>query len=350
MPAVDEEEVKIVNPLEYPSWDNLLLPHDNSSFFHSSRWARLLAETYDYRPIYFALFDGSGLSALVPVMEVKSFLTGKRGVSLPFTDYCEPLAAGEQQFRRLFGALAEYGRLAGWKHIEFRGGSDFFCGVPPSSSSYGHALDLSKGEDSIFSGLRDSTKRNIKKARREGVQVLMETSAYAVDEFYGLNCLTRKIHGLPPQPYGFFRGLFTNIIDKGSGFVALASYKGKIVAGAVFLHSGGKAIYKYGASDRAYGFLRANNLVMWEAISWYAKNGYSQLCLGRTEPGNSGLRQFKAGWGASERTINYYRYDLGKKAFVRTPLSVSGTHNAIFRRMPAPLLRAAGAIMYRHMG
>ena len=342
--------MKIINPLEFPSWDDMLLPHNGASFFHSSQWARLLAEAYDYRPMYFTLFDGGRLVATVPVMEVKSFLTGKRGVSLPFTDYCEPLAEGGQQFQLLFDGLAEYGRRAGWKHIELRGASSFLEGVQPSSSSYGHVLDLSKGVEYVFPGLRDSTKRNIKKARKEEVEVVIDASAHAVDEFYRLNCLTRKKHGLPPQPFGFFRGLFRNVIDKGSGFVAIASYKGKTVAGLVFLHSGRKAIYKYGASDENYNFLRANNLVMWEAINWYARNGYSQLCLGRTEPENSGLRQFKTGWGASERAINYYRYDLEKEAFVQAQLSVSGAHNAIFRKMPVPLLRAAGAVMYRHMG
>ena len=45
-----------------------------------------------------------------------------------------------------------------------------------------------------------------------------------------------------------------------NGFVALASYSNRVVAGAVFFHFGSKAIYKYGASDRNYQHLRANNL------------------------------------------------------------------------------------------
>jgi len=49
----------------------------------------------------------------------------------------------------------------------------------------------------------------------------------------------------------------------------LASHKGKNIASAVYFHFGDKAIYKYGASDRKYQHLRANNLVMWEAIRWF---------------------------------------------------------------------------------
>jgi len=36
------------------------------------------------------------------------------------------------------------------------------------------------------------------------------------------------------------------------------------VAGAIFFHSGGQAIYKFGASDETFQHFRGNNLVMWE--------------------------------------------------------------------------------------
>ncbi|MDA8089029.1 MAG: GNAT family N-acetyltransferase [Nitrospiraceae bacterium] len=342
--------IKIVNPLECSSWDQLLLSHPGYSFFHSSRWAEVLLEAYNYKPSYFTVAGNNRLSALLPVMEINSPLTGKRGVSLPFTDYCAPLFTEDFESGKIFDCLVEHGAVAGWKFVEIRGACDLFKDQPESSYSYGHILELSNSEEAIFSRFRDSTKRNIKKALKEGVDVRFETSPGAVKEFYRLNCVTRRQHGLPPQPYGFFKSLHKNVISRDLGFIALAYHKKAVVAGALYVHFGGKAIYKYGASDRSYNLLRANNIIMWEAIKWYAERGYKQFCFGRTEPGNSGLRQFKTGWGTTERTIKYYRYDFCKKAFVQAPLKVSGAHNGIFRKMPAPLLRGAGALMYRHMG
>src|SRR4030067_2728900 len=117
----------------------------------------------------------------------------------------------------------------------------------------------------------------------------------------------------------------------------LASYKDRIVAGGVYFHYGGKAIYKYGASNRAYQHLRANNLLMWEAVRWCYRQGCKSFCFGRTEPGNHGLLQFKSGWGANEHTIRYYRYGLQTGTFVCGKPYGHAFYNKIFNTMPVSL-------------
>src|SRR3990167_10276631 len=92
-------ELEIINPLVYPDWDKLVLSTPNYSFFLSSAWARVLHETYKYKPLYFTLIKNNKLSALIPFMEVGSILTGKRGVSLPFSDYCEIIGIDKDAFQ-----------------------------------------------------------------------------------------------------------------------------------------------------------------------------------------------------------------------------------------------------------
>jgi len=148
----------------------------------------------------------------------------------------------------------------------------------------------------------------LSKASSYQLKVEICNSVDSINKFYKLNCITRKRHGLPPQPSYFFKNIYKYIIAKDNGFVVLASYKGHNVAGAVFFHFGKNAIYKYGASNYTYQHLRPNNIIMWEAIKWYSLNGYSNLCFGITELEHNGLRQFKNNWGTEERIINYYKY------------------------------------------
>ena len=382
--------LQIINPITYPGWDELLLRTPGASFFHSSAWAKVLAESYGYTPLYFTVLENGKLRALVPVMEVNSFLTGKRGVSLPFTDYCEPIVSETSEFVVLFNSIIEYGKKKGWKYVELRGGEKnlrsqesgvssqesggsnlspkslvlgpglntehSFNSQPatrniPSCITYlGHTLGLTKGEENIFSNLRDGTKRNIKKAIKEKVRAEIFNSLESIKEFYRLNCMTRKEHGLPPQPFNFFKKIFDNVISNNLGFVILASYDDKNVAGGVYFHFGEKAVYKYGASEMAYQNLRANNLVMWEAIKWYCHNGFDHFCFGRTEPENQGLIQFKSGWGTAEQKISYYLYDFRKEEFISAKSKVTGFHNKIFRNMPLPLLKKLGSVIYKHVG
>ncbi len=343
-------KLQIINPITYPGWDELLLSNQKYSFFHSSSWARVLNESYNYVPLYFALINENKLLVLIPVMEVKGFITGKRGVSLPFTDYVDPMVAKDINCNNVLNYLIEYGKRAGWKSIEIRGGRNLIYDLPHSTYYYGHTLSLTENEEKIFSSLRDSTKRNIKKATKASVKVSMSNSINSIKEFYRLNCMTRREHGLPPQPFCFFRNIYDHIISKGFGFIMLAFYKKRVVAGAIYFNFGRKAIYKYGASDKTHQHLRANNLVMWEAIKWYCQNGYESFCFGKTEPEHKGLLQFKNGWGAEKHIIKYYKYDLRSNTLLKDGSMVYGLHNKIFSKMPIPLLKIVGRLLYKYMG
>jgi lipid II:glycine glycyltransferase (peptidoglycan interpeptide bridge formation enzyme) len=212
-----------------------------------------------------------------------------------------------------------------------------------------HTLTLESDEARVEKGFKPSTRRNVRKAGDAGITVALERSGEAMASYYRLHCGTRRHHGLPPQPWFFFGRIHAHVIAPGRGFVALAYHEGRVIAGAVFFHFRDQAVYKFGASDRDHLTLRPNNLVMWEAIRWCCCNGIRTFSFGRTEPGNEGLLRFKRGWGAVEQKLNYYRYDLKAGAFT-AGASGPKTSYAVFKLMPAPLLRLAGALMYRHVG
>ena len=340
----------ITSPADWPQWNDLVLATNSNSFFHSVNWAQVLCASYGFKPAYFTMFEEGLLLALLPLMEVRSVLTGRRGVSLSFTDYCEPIFENRENFSFMFDHVLDYGRNSGWEHVEFRGGQRYLPDAPVFASYKGHTLALSGNCGDLFARFRDSTRRNIQKAVLAGVEMRICTTLQSVSEFYRLHCMTRKRHGVPPQPFSFFRNIYKYVISKNFGFVVLASHNGITVAGAVFFHFGTSALYKYGASDEAYQHLRANNLVIWEAIQWYCREGYQSFDFGRTEQDDAGLLQFKRGWGGCEYAINYYKYDFKQRTFVTGPLKITGLHNRIFRMMPLPLLKIAGSMLYRHAG
>ena len=303
----------------------------------------------DTNPLYFTVIEDGQLTALIPLMEINSLLTGRRGVSLPFTDECRPVAQDSEQFEEMLQYVVEYGQKAGWKHLELRGGHQGLDRAPIHTTHYRHTIELEREDAEIFSNFRSSTKRNIQRAQKENVKVDVSYTLESVKEFYRLNCITRKHHGLPPQPLSFFLKIFNHIISRKKGFVVVAYCHTRAVTAAVYSHFGSEAVYKYGASDRNYQHLRPNNLVMWQAIKWCCRNGFKRFSFGRTEPENQGLLQFKRGWGTKEDKINYYKYDLKSGCFV-TKASGPKTSYHFFRHMPSPLLRLTGNLLYRHVG
>ena len=345
---------KIVDPTRDSTWDealSALADQTDRSFFHSALWARVLKDSYGYTPLYLIASREQRVCGCLPVVEVDSWLTGRRGVSLPFTDECRPLATDPVDGTLLLEKAVELGRERGWRWFESQGGGD--C-LPQSNDSslwyYGHAIDLQKTLADLFAGFESSVRRAIHKAQREGVRVERSGNIEALRAYYSLHCQTRKRHGLPPQPWSFFEHLHQHVIARDLGFVLLARYQGQWVGGAVFVHDGDEAIYKYSASDLAHQNLRPSNLVLWEAIQWLAQNGFNRLNLGRTSPGNKGLRQFKQNWGSAEYRVEYLKFGYRQNQFVRGRDDACGWHNAVFRRLPGFAARLAGALLYRHWG
>jgi len=344
-----DTKVAVVNPLISQHWNEMLLNCDGANIFHSSNWARLLIDSYGYHPRYFTVSEQGRFKGCLPVMEVNSMLTGRRGVCLSFSDYCGALLQEPEDFPRLFDRIIEFGRKNGWRYVEFRG-EGFLNGELPAKVFVHHSLDLINDERQMHTRLRESTARNIRRSEKEGVTVRICRSLKGVKDFYRLHCLTRRRHGIPPQSIGFFEMLHKYVISMGFGFTVLAS-KGEVtVAGVICLHFGNNAVYKYGASDDRYQHLRPNNLVLWEAIKKCAREGFRSFSLGRTDLDNEGLLAFKNGWGGAKSILNYYKYDFATNNFICAPEQDLEVYRKVLRQLPIGVLRVLGKMAYRHMG
>jgi Acetyltransferase (GNAT) domain len=345
-------QIRLENPLLREDWDARLANQRDASFFHGAAWARVLVSTYGFEPVYLAATCGNRLLSALPIMDVKSRLTGRRGVALPFTDCCGPIGDSPESVPGLIEEALRLAHRRAWRYLEIRdfpGSIDWFPGSVPSISFYGHTLELGSEAANLFEGMEGSVRRAIRKAEKTGLTVEFSNSLHAVREFYSLHCKTRRRHGAPPQPYQFFLNLHRWILSLEMGMVVSAKYRNRTVASAIFFHSGPAAIYKFGASDAMGMKLRANNLVMWEAIRWLAAHGKKVLDFGRTSMGNPGLRRFKLGWGTRERVIRYLRFDLRANRFVSRRDDAFGLQARLFRALPGFALRFAGAALYRHI-
>ena len=342
----------MVNPLDEPCWNGWILEHEGATVFHTAEWARVLAECYGYSGWCGVLKDAGRVVALLPVIEVASLLTGRRGVSLPFSDECGALLGEGVRLESVVEPMREFGREHGWDYLELRGGAESIPDAVVSEEFLMHTLALEGEEEGQFRKLKGSHRRNIQKARREGVEIHRLQTREAIDEYYALHCLTRRGQGVPPQPRRFFHLIHEHVIAPGHGFVLLAQFGGRRVAGGVFFQFGHKALYKFGASDPAFQHLRANSLLMWEAICQFRRAGMTQFSFGRTAPQHTGLLQFKRGWGAEEVRMAYYRIGLRKNVCLK-PLNFGdglGLTAKIVKRMPIRMLRLLGALVYRHIG
>lgn len=340
--------ISFLDPTKTENWDELILSFPSYSFFHSSDWAKVLKETYNFKPHYLMVTESRNAKAVLPLMEVDSFFTGKRAISLPFSDFCEPLVSSGINLKRIRHKVIDYSKEKGFNSLELRDSEVHLDNSIITPAGYQHILDLSLSEERLFKSLSDNTRRNIRKAVRNQVSFEINNSPSALEDFYIMNCYTRRKHGLPPQPIKFFRNLYDFVLTKNKGFICISKYNGKSIASAVFLLIGQKALFKYGASLIEYQNLRPNNLLMWESIKCIKDKGFTELNFGRTEIENIGLRRFKLGWGTEEKILNYYRFELGKNSKISTSTRSFSQRRLPLNRFPIFLLRMIGSIVYKH--
>jgi hypothetical protein len=59
-------KIETLNPINYKSWNELLLSNNIHSTFYTSGWSAVLYEADNYWPLYFVLLDNNKCSAIKP--------------------------------------------------------------------------------------------------------------------------------------------------------------------------------------------------------------------------------------------------------------------------------------------
>jgi lipid II:glycine glycyltransferase (peptidoglycan interpeptide bridge formation enzyme) len=236
-----------------------------------------------------------------------------------------------------------------WKHLELRDGN-----IPPSEAKpfkiySNHHLDLRPGIGALYQNLDTAVRRAIRKSESSEISIALERSSTAMNDFYSLHERTRRRHGLPPQPPQFFTSIYRNLVERDLGSIVLARLAGLPVAGAVFLHSAKRAIYKFGASDTKHWPSRPNQGVMWTAIRELVKSGCEDLQFGRTSTADEGLARFKLSWGSVSQPISYYRFISQSGNWMKSDRNPAESHPLIFGHLPVICNRIAGRLIYPHL-
>lgn len=316
--------------------------------FHHPDWGMFIANCYGFRAFAIASSDATGeIRAGLPVIEVRHLRGAPKWVTLPFTDYCPPLAPAPEEEAGLVCALEQASKAAGVQRVEVR--APLKGAASDSRGALRHVIALESDPAVVYAGFRSSVRRHIRQAGPRGVTIRRaERREDLVDTFYRLHLRTRRRFGVPIQPRRFFRMLWESVIRTGLGSVLIAEASGEPVAAEVFLSWNGTTISKFSASDERAWELRANNLLTWHLIKIACEQGSRWLDFGRTDAGSEGLRAFKQSWGAAEEPLMYTT--LGTRSDPAPARDGMADHllASVIRRGPLVICRAAGEALYRY--
>lgn len=324
-----------------------------ATIYHTPEWRNAVTSTYPYKPHYLARVEGGQIQAVLPLMLVRSWLTGTRLVSLPFANVSGPLGS-----RECFGPLLEeaigLSERAGAKTLELRTQADLndveddrFCRVSYFVTSI---VPLDSDPDVVWKRLKGDVRTKVRQAARKGIEVRETSADEDLKHFYDLFVEGRLKHGVPPQPYRFFHNLWHSMKPE-QRMLLIAELKGKPVGALLNLAFGDTLCGGYIGSRLKYRSYRINQSLNWKAVELGCQRGHSKFDFLRTAKPSASLREFKLRWNAREVDLNFMYYP----AVHGTAGSVEETAKyrlmtSILKHSPSFVGRLLGRMIYGHMG
>jgi lipid II:glycine glycyltransferase (peptidoglycan interpeptide bridge formation enzyme) len=276
-------------------------------------------------------------------------LTGRRFVSLPFSDHCDPLVDGAGELDEMLAHIKRKVDNEGWKYVEIRPAScepGCHTGLERSARYCVHRLDMRPNPQELFRAFhKDCVQRKIRRAEREKLNYEEGNSEELLQAFYRLLVLTRRRQFLPPQPIAWFRGL---IAAFGSDLkLRVASKDGVAVASILTLSHRKSMVYKYGCSDADANRFGGTPLLFWRTIEEAKDRGFEVFDLGRSDLDNLGLIAFKDHWGAQKAMVHYWTYPMQNASWITS--WQKSMAKQVVSASPDRALITLGKLMYRHI-
>lgn len=350
-----------VDPLTDPRWDAFVQDHPKAGLFHSSSWIEILQRTYGYQPAHLAQESDGAIQGILPIVVVRSRLTGDRLVSLPFSGPAGPLGSSQAVVDRLAAAAIEATAELGCSYLNIQARDDQ---AQPSDRRLARSQPL---VCTLLSGLGDASsawasipfktvRGQIRRAREQGVSTRVAANREDLRIFYELHIETHRRFGIPPQPYELFEHIWDALQPKGRLWLFLTCRNDRVITAQLCFGFKDVLGALYVGID--YRSLRWHpvKLADWVAIEMACSSGYQHYDFLLTDVGNAGLRWYKRSFGAVEIPVSHYYYPaIGGASLLKNELTngksgLSRLVRATVRRMPSPALKLLGRLVFRHMG
>jgi lipid II:glycine glycyltransferase (peptidoglycan interpeptide bridge formation enzyme) len=340
--------------ISYDLYDERIIPfllsNEQASIYHHPLWLKAVAKTFGHTPFYYIISDMSNrIVGLIPFLKIKSVLTGKRIVCLPFSTYCEPLLPKEILKETIGNLLLNFKDTYKIDVRSLTDHSENLKNFSHSTEYVTHILDLAEDTQKTFDSFHPTSVRaSIRRAEKNNLICRIDNTESDLKIFYKLETQLRKRLLLPPLPYSFYLNIYNELKNTGLLSLPVIEKDNLPIAAGFILNFKDTYYLEYTASDKNHIGLYPNHKLFWEVIKLAQSQGSRRVDFGRTSIDNTQLIVFKEKWNAKKISIHQFVYPdtglLKKKQH--------GLKNKLMKinsLLPLELLKLEGAILYPHL-
>lgn len=168
-------------------------------------------------------------------------------------------------------------------------------------------LDLTKPDQEILDGMRKNTRYYIRRAAKDGVEIIQTQDPTMLKEFFPIYLDTIKRQQWNAYPTDYIQKEFEQFVKDDMCKLFLAKYDHKYIAGAMFIYFNGQAYYHHSGSLTEFNKIPAQYLLQWESIIEAKRRNlktYNFFGIAKDDDPNhpwSGLTFFKKGFGGYQQ-------------------------------------------------
>ena len=170
-------------------------------------------------------------------------------------------------------------------------------------------VDLTLDPDRLWQeSFTHACRKNINRARREGVRVFEATNEAHAAELHRIYEQTMERRGAL-DAYRVAPDYFPSFLEQmpDNARLVLAEHEGRVVAATLYLHDDDDAYSYLGGADHEHQRLRPTNAVVYDMVLWARKRGIKRLILGGGYGPDDGILRFKSSFSPLRREFQVYR-------------------------------------------
>jgi peptidoglycan pentaglycine glycine transferase (the first glycine) len=166
-------------------------------------------------------------------------------------------------------------------------------------------VDLSSPEEDLLTNMKKGTRYGVRRAAREGVEVVEDNSQGAREIFWRMHAEMVERKNFWSRPRSYYSTMWREMDEAGRAHLFFATHAGDRLAAALVLTFGSKCIYMLGVSTREKRNLMPAYLLLWETMRWARERGITHYDMWGVPPPDKldeshplyGVYKFKEGFG-----------------------------------------------------
>jgi FemAB-related protein (PEP-CTERM system-associated) len=340
------------DPEKAARWDAFVERCPDATFFHRVGWKRAIETGLGHDAHYLYAEEGGEITGVLPLVHLRSRLSGRGLISTAFCVYGGPAVASPDARRALTTAASDLAVVLDVDYLEYRSvrrveqEAAAACGWQLKPGVYAtFRKSLETDPERALLAIPRKQRAMVRKGAKLGLRAEIDA---APDRLHRVYAESVRNLGTPVFPKSWFAALKREFGSDCEILTVLEA--GRPVSAVMSFYFRDEVLPYYGGGTGRARDVAGNDFMYWEVMRRAIERGCRMYDFGRSKYG-TGAFDFKRYWGFEPSPLHYeYKVFRGDVPDVN-PLNPKYRRAvALWQRLPLPVANLVGPLLARNFG